>query len=69
MQAVEQHLKGLGADVVTTEEKLREAFGEYIGARLLKDALEQAMLHCTKSPCFQAACRAAARLQEAWMML
>ena len=28
MQAVEQHLKGLGADVVTTEEKLREAFGK-----------------------------------------
>lgn len=27
MQAVEEHLKGLGADVVTTEEKLREAFG------------------------------------------
>ena len=34
MQAVEQHLKGLGADVVTTEEKLREAVGEQSGARL-----------------------------------
>ena len=67
MQAVEQHLKGLGADVVTTEEKLREVFGEQSGARRMRGSRQ--LLHCIMSPWFRAASRAAACLKEGWAML